>query len=268
MDWIEILKYAGVPGALLAIYFGHLRFGYKVGEHHTFNSTRFVATGISRVTLTNLKDRSTPIFALYAVQGDVLIHLIKFDSPIVLKSFESVKIDIPRVSEYLVDGKPYEFLPGPGEGFVRTKIYYSTVGKLRLCKPFSPPSPDESVLERGRTVKTAFILTDEFNGRVYSPAVIYMLGYQVDGEWKDAFIDKAGFVGWGMLPNGVPKSVLKDPQLVANHLLRASPHVQDVVVRKAPGWNVQFAKGVPFNDRLDGRPFWGARELVVEEPAG
>lgn len=259
-EWIEVLKFAALPGAILAVYFGHLRFGYKVGAHHTFTTRRFVAPGISQVTLTNLKDRSTPIFSLHAVQGDVVIELIRFESPLVLKSFESVKVDIPQVSEYRVDGEPYQFLPEFGSDSGLTKIYYSTIGKVRLCKRFAPPRVDAKRLECGRALKPAFIIKDTFNGRTYGPSVIYMVGYKTEGVWKDAFVDVAGYIDWKMQQNVIPAAALADPQLMANTLLGAAPHLQSVVVRKAPGWNLQFADGEPFNDSLDGNPFWGVRE--------
>src|SRR5690606_36622723 len=108
-DFAEFLERALLPGTLIAIYFGYLRFGHKIGASHSFSMNRTEAAGIREVVLTNLKDRSTPIFGLYAVQGNVVIPLIEFENPLVLKSFESMKIEVPPVSEYLLDGRPFEF---------------------------------------------------------------------------------------------------------------------------------------------------------------
>ncbi|WP_157838774.1 hypothetical protein [Achromobacter sp. DH1f] len=218
-----------------------------------------MANGIAQVTLTNLKDRSTPIFALYAIQKDVIIELIKFDTPLVLKSFESVRIDIPRVSQYFVNGKPYDFSAVKDDQYFTTKICYSTLETIKTCKPISPPGLHTLLRRRRRPLQVAFVSTMTFNGKVYSPEAIYIVEYQIQDKWHDAFINDAGYIDWGVIPNLLPTSILMDSQKTANHLLSSMPQVQQLSVTKTYGWYQSFQPGAARNASLQERPVWGTR---------
>ncbi len=254
----EFLRFVALPGALIAIYFCFIKVGHKVGESHNFHFNKTHAAGIGHVVLTNMKDRSTPVFALYAVQGQVAIPLIKFDDPVVLKSFESIKIDIPPVSEYWFNGKPFDFTRKPGGGHIDVEIYYSTIGKFKKCVPLSAPSPVAFIKRHNLALVT--ISSQLFNGRVYSPNVIYIIEYKVNGQWGDAFVAREGFILWDFLPNGIPGDILTDPQTIADTLLKSLPFIEQLSIMKTSGWNRHFANGRQFKSGTDDRPFWGNKD--------
>nr|DAG78684.1 MAG TPA: hypothetical protein [Caudoviricetes sp.] len=258
--WVETLKFVGIPGALLALYFGYLKFGFKVGAHYSFSFSQFEAQGISQVTLVNLKDRSLPIFALYANQGNVIIELIRFEAPLVLKSFDSLRVDIPRVSQYFVDGKPYEFSARKEGRSNRTKIYYSTVGAIKACKLISPPDMHTLLRRSKRPLELAQVSTIYFNEKAYSPRVIYIVEYKIDDKWDDAFINIGGIISWNFLPNAILQPVLADPQVIANQLLNGLPRIQKIAITKTHGWYQHFKPDAPINGSLEERPFWGERK--------
>jgi len=254
---------------MIGIYFGVLKFGHKVGSFHTFSSGKFVAPGIAHVTLTNLKDRSTPIFALYAVHGNVVIELREFKDPLVLKSFDSVQVEIPRVSEYIVDDAPYLFRP---TGSVKTHIYYATTGKWKRCVPLYRPHLDPRSLARDRMLrklplKRAFVLTQSEGDKVYSTNVIYIMRYVINGKWDFAFIDSAGLISWKILPNVLPSELLANPQGVADALAEGMSFLQRVEVQKTIGWHRKFAGGAMFHHGVDDEPVLGRRRTAAGDPA-
>lgn len=257
--FLELLRFAVIPGTMIAFYFGFLRVGYKVGVSYTFRHNRTEASGIGEVVLTNLKDRSTPIFALYALHDGVAIQLIQFDTPMVLKSFDSVKIDIPPVSEYLVDGVPFEFTELSKDGFIKTSIYYSTIKRFKKCIPLSPPSRLPTSLLKSRSLKLATVVRNLFNGRVYSPSVIYIIEYRANDEWGDAFVDAGGLIHWRFSPNGIPVQILSDPQMIADTLLGQMQFIQQLSIRKTQGWNRHFSSSETFKSGTDDVPIVGNR---------
>lgn len=264
-ELLDFLRVAMLPGAMIAIYFAFLKFGHKIGESHTFSHNRTHASGVSEVILTNLKDRSTPVFALYAVHGSVVITLIRFDNPVVLKSFDSIKIAIPPVSEYLVDGKPFDFTAMADRGFINTRIYFSTIGKLKECLPLSPPSRLPASLMQGRQVAT--VVQNKFNGRVYSSNVIYIIEYKINEKWSDAFVDATGFIDWKLAPNGIPGDMLNDLQAIADSLLAQMQFIEQLAIRKTPGWNQRFGIQEIFTHRTDDAPVLGKRRRGIHTKA-
>ncbi|MGV2866499.1 hypothetical protein, partial [Achromobacter sp. AGC39] len=260
--WLEALKIPAVIGAMVALYFAPQKLGYKIGESHSFARPNYQAGGIDQVTLTNLKDRSTPIFELYAVHGDVAIRLIKFHNPLVLKSFDSVQVQIPKVSEYLVDDKPYDFSP-VGDRYQDAEIYYSTIGGWKRCVSLGRPSVDLNKLARKelfrkQSLRHASIVMSEHNGVVYSPRVVYILAYKFDGKWEDAFIDVWGQISW-KFQERIDPSLLKDVQLVADTLLNHMPFVESIIIKKTVGWNRHFADGAHFRRGEDDAKVRGRR---------
>lgn len=240
----ELLKLGFLPGLLIAAYFGFLKYGHKVGASHRFSANRIHAEGISSVVLTNLKDRSTPIFGLYAVQGNVVVELVKFDMPLVLKSFDSVKVDIPPVSEYFVDGKRFKFAPSDKP----TAIYFSTMGKMMKCKwlATAPGDPAKAIPRRwfekvlGRRLTNVTMMVERYNGEVYSPNVIYIVDYILHDGAHTAFIDAGGLIYWNLPANMISPDFLEDGQAVADSLMAALPFVRALSVTKASGWDRRF----------------------------
>lgn len=259
MELAELLRYGAIPSFMLAAYFAYFKVGHKVGETHSFRFNRTQAFGISEVILTNLKDRSTPIFALYAIKGEVLVQLIKFDNPIVLKSFDSIKVEIPPVSEYYLDGELYEFSSATMGDVVHTQIYYSTISKFKKCMPLYAPTGLPTSFWRRHALKIATPMTNSFNGRVYSSNVIYIIEYKTRDGADFAFVDASGFIHWSMAPNGIDQSMLSDPQLIADRLLADLPFIEALRISKTYGWGRRFGQQGPFNPRVDATPIVGRR---------
>lgn len=260
----EILKIAALPSAMFAVYFGFLKSGHKVGQSHTYEVDRFNGQGISQVTLTNLKYRSTPIFALYAVRGDVAIKLHTFKDPLVLKSYDSVQVNVPLVSQYVVDGQPHDLF-GDGSHVARTQIYYSTVGKWKRCILLGPPPPisraASSGLWPGKKLRHGFTFTasEAMGGKPYSQNVVYIVNYQLGKRVDVAFIDAQGILNWNLKPNVIPASMMSDQQAVADLLLQSIP-CHNLWVVKTAFWNQWFSSAEPFHFGKDDRPVVGRRK--------
>lgn len=251
----EVLKWVALPGAMLGWYFARFKIGHSIGAHYTFEWNQTTAPGIRNVILTNLQDRSTPIFALYAIQRDVAVCIHTFDTPLVLKSFDSVKVEIPAVSEYLVEGRPFDL----AAKFETTEIYYSTLHKIKRCKPAAPPVFNVNRVCRFRSIKEASVTRRTFAGKVYSPnVVLIILYYPRDGDTEIAFVDVDGHIHWHLYPNYLPESLMMDPKLAADYLMEETL-AETLNVRRTEGWNRRFKPGTLFNKDTDGRPVYGDR---------
>lgn len=243
-EWLRYLVIPGAIGALLGIWLAMTKVGHRIAESHTWEQDRFLGEGITRVTLTNLKDRSVPIFELVAVVGNVVVPLHKFNEPLVLKSYDSVQVDIPLVSQHRLGDKPYGFCGELDSRPNKARIYYSTIGKWKCCVPLGAAPIHSAIrgrLWRSRPPRVAFAYRVRGPGKGHSRNVVYVVTYMITDTFDHALIDAQGIIDWPWLPPCIDPAIMRDPQAVADYLMRAIPF-KKLFVQKTPFWIQWFTE--------------------------
>lgn len=217
----EILKILyqvllALPGILLTIfslYFALQKIGIKVKLNYTWGGDLMVADGITNIVATNQKNKSLSIYSISAFWSDKrFLQLAEFKDPVVLKPFESTNIKIDPVSEYVLDGKPYQLDPFT---FETADFYIETLEKWVRCHAVGRNTPD-FVLKGTRTISSN---KNSLNGIVYRKDVIYAASIE-NGEKKElVFINDVGWILNGSFEfNAIPEHCLKDEDQVKSVL--------------------------------------------------
>ncbi len=194
---MDILRNLGLIAIPFTLYFAWTKIGFRVIVQPTWGEKRHAASGISRLTLMNMKDRSIAVFHAHAVFEGMLLPLKDFDPPLILKSYEAVNVEIPEVSDFYVGDQSFRWKAGLD--LHKIEIFLSTASKMVKCKHGSPPHRLGFAQRRGLKIVTTH--TSTFNGRVYNNNVKYAIGYRLDGIEQTAFVDQFGFVDWSLAPN-------------------------------------------------------------------
>lgn len=204
----EILKI--IPGLILlpfSIYFAWKKINHKILAYITIGHDRLTAKRINNIVLSNLKDKSIPIFSIYAViNKDISIQIEKFDPPLILKALESLSINTSPVSNYSIGRDIYEpdFLSPQ-----HLEIYLISTGKPIECKISTPPSI-KSLKELSK-YSMATPHTMKFNGFVYNENLAYVIIYHTEGKHKTAFVLHGGFIcqEWDYPFNSIPEECMR-----------------------------------------------------------
>lgn len=214
MTALDVLRNLGLIALPFTLYFAWTKIGFRVVVQPTWSGRRHAASGISRLTLINMKDRSLAIFHTHAVFEGTVIPLKDFDPPLILKGYEAVNVEIPEVSNYYLGNQPFEWNAGVDLNGV--DIFLSTASRMVKCKHGSPPSH----IGFARRKNSALVIrhTNSFNGRVYNENIRYAIGYRLDGAEQTSFIDKSGFIDWQFVPNSLRMEDLVSEAAVRNVL--------------------------------------------------
>ncbi|WAS58275.1 hypothetical protein MK974_31010 [Burkholderia ambifaria] len=197
MSAVDILRNLGLVVIPFTLYFAWTKIGFRVVVQPTWSVRRHAASGIGRLTLINMKDRSLAIFQVHAVFNGMVFPLKDFDPPLILKSYEAANVEIPEVSNYYVGNQLFEW--NAGIDLHKIDIFLSTASKMVKCKHGSPPSRIGFARRWNNAIVTTH--TKMFNGRIYNDNVKYAIGYRLDGVEQTSFIDQSGFIDWQFAPN-------------------------------------------------------------------
>jgi hypothetical protein len=177
-----------------ALYFYHTKIGFNLNITYQIGANAYTDTQITKLVVSNLKDKSVPIWSIYAVlENDVKIEIYNPKEPIVLKSGEAVAITPERYTSLHIGSDHFE-----PDFFTKNIEFYINVGtKFVKC---NERKFKESFLKNITKAKKTSLL---FDGHLYNESVEYILVYFLDGKKHTAFIDTHGFIGheWNFLPN-------------------------------------------------------------------
>ncbi|WP_143287223.1 hypothetical protein [Burkholderia pseudomallei] len=214
MTTVDILRNLGLVAIPFTLYFAWTKIGFRVVVQPTWSVRRHAASGIGRLTLINMKDRSLAIFQVHAVFNGMVFPLKDFDPPLILKAYEAVNVEVPEVSNYYVGGQQFKW--EAGLDLQKIDIFLSTASKIVKCKHGSPPSRIGFARHQNKTIVTTH--TDMFNDRVYNDNVKYAIGYRLDGVEHTSFIDRSGFIDWRFAPNMLRAEHIVSEDAVRNAL--------------------------------------------------
>lgn len=214
MTTVDVLRNLGLVAIPFTLYFAWTKIGYRVVVQPTWSARRHAASGISRLTLINMKDRPLAIFQAHAVFDGMVFPLNDFDPPLILKSYEAVNVEIPEVSKYYVGNKPFEW--SAGIDLHKIDIFLSTASRMVKCKHGAPPSRVGFAQRRNNALVIQH--TEMFNGRVYNDNVKYVIGYRLDGVEQTSFVDQSGFIDWRFAPNMLHAEHIGSEEAVRNVL--------------------------------------------------
>lgn len=213
----ELMKI--LPGLALfplSFYLAWKKIGNRLSVSYSVHVGRTSARRIGSINITNMKDKPVTIYSIYAVFcKDVCLPVEEFDTPLVLKALESVRVETTPYSFALLGTEEFEpdYL-----AHMDMDIYLCTdSGVVKGRKERAPRTAFEEPLNRFRV---AGIHTMRFNDVVYNKNCRYAITYLFDSKQHTAIIDDAGFIahGWGFKYNMIPKSHMRSPEAVTAYL--------------------------------------------------
>ncbi|HYA42006.1 MAG TPA: hypothetical protein VEF34_11925 [Syntrophobacteraceae bacterium] len=186
-----------------SIYFAFKKIGLSVVAHYIVSGQTYSDTYISKLVLTNNKDKPICVWSAHAViDNDLSIDLDTFDPPLVIKPLESHSVSLPPFTSLSIANDKYK----PDYYAQNVDIYINTGSKMVKCK--RKPVIDVPFRHVAKLVYN-------FNDHVYNENVKYILHYVVEGESQTAFIDSGGFIGneWGFAPNSFGKADVSEDDI-------------------------------------------------------
>ncbi|APG52514.1 TPA: hypothetical protein U2M28_001342 [Providencia stuartii] len=185
-------------GACFAIYFAWQKLFYKLAVSPIISGNLYTDTQISDVYISNKKDRTVVIWSInIVIDNDLSFNIFKPKSPIILKGFESIKIEIDKYSYLLVDGEKIKI------DYINSNIdFYINVGD-KIIKGMIEKKANFTELKYRNIMK----VNVNHKGHIYNESVKYMLEYNFNGHEKIAFFGNDGYIGneWGFSPNHMGK---------------------------------------------------------------
>lgn len=171
-----------IIGGVFTIYFAIQKLSKKVAISYSMSSSRLYDTHIPALIISNKRDNAIAISSIEVkVNLNLRITLIKFDSPLVLKAYDTVKVDLPHYSNIYHNEGEFKFEP-----FDKMDFYLNeTSGKSIHChieSSFNVQSDSERTTIH--TVKYEDLVITEKYGFVFT--------YYENGEKKNLVIDRSG----------------------------------------------------------------------------
>ncbi|WP_314435467.1 hypothetical protein [Massilia timonae] len=223
----EFLKVApGLAIFPLTAYLAWKKIGVSVSFFPTLRNDGNGAR-ISTVVLVNNKDRPVVITGLVAVCDQVRFDLDKFDSPLVLKAYESIMVEPRAHSFFSLHNKEIE----PSfSGFMDMQLYIKLPHEYYPCIPVFKKS---RFWRRG--VRAKYHARGHrmiFNDKLYNPSKVkYAVEYKVDGTSRTTFIGTGGIIrdSDGLAHNFLSPSSLSSPEAALSALQRDNPGMEIAV---------------------------------------
>jgi hypothetical protein len=214
----EFLKI--VPGLLLlpfSLYLSWKKFGNEISASFSVSHNRGSASRINDIILNNLKDRPLAIFSIYAVlDKDIAYEVEKFDTPLILKALEAVKIETKPFSGLYFGREEYEINIEPS---TKLQLFLFTDKGVVKCKNINSLSTYSLVWSRNFRCPTKN--TKKINNIVYNNTAMYFISYGRENKDYTAIIDKAGFIqgDWNFKYNLIPPEYMISEESVNNYLV-------------------------------------------------
>ncbi|QMF86874.1 hypothetical protein HVY72_05845 [Citrobacter freundii] len=102
LEWLWSLidiKLLTIFAAAFTIYFGIQKISKKIAISYSISTNRLYGTHIPAVIITNKRDNAVAISSInMEIAGKGVLKIIKFDSPLLLKNYDSLKVELPKFS--------------------------------------------------------------------------------------------------------------------------------------------------------------------------
>lgn len=178
------IKLLTVIATGFAIFFGYQKVSKKICVSFSIASGKLYGAHVGSLVISNKRDNTIAISSIMMDIGNKgRLQLVKFEEPLVLKSYDTQLIDVPKYSR-LYDGNT------PVQIGILEKLDFSITtmsGKVISCHIESPTSIKS--LE-GRLHKSV----SKFNDIVLTDKMGFVFSYFVDGEAVNIIFDKHGFI--------------------------------------------------------------------------
>lgn len=224
-----------ILGGIFTIYFAIQKLTKKVSVSFSMSANRFYDQHIPALVLSNKRDNVIAIESIFVkVNSSYRIKLKAFDSPLVLKAHDTLKIDLPKYSAIYHSEGEFKF------GFFDRLNFYiiTTSGEVIHCDIESSVTPE---LDSGMTS----INTTIYEGLVLTTRYAFVFTYFEEKTKKNLIIDITGFmdgdnpfsfnsVNIDDMTNGTFKKILIEhgvhDYLDNYHLAKVNPNLQTETV--------------------------------------
>lgn len=187
LDWLWSLidiKLLTIFAAAFTIYFGIQKISKKVAVSYSMSSNRLYDTHIPAIILTNKRDNAIAIASIdMEIEGKGFLKVIKFEIPLLLKSYESLNVELPKFSRLYKGNQLIKLDP-----FERLHFHIvTTSGKEIKCVTESSitlPNTNNQITTQNVT----------FNNIVLTDRMSYIFFYKNDDSEKHCVIDKSLFI--------------------------------------------------------------------------
>ncbi len=199
LSFIDIKVLLLMLTASFAVYFFFQKIQKKVVAQFTASWQMFSEPYISKLVLTNKRDNTLAIWSAHAtIYEDIRVELETFDTPLVLKPYETISISLPKYSALLLNNQEYD----PDYSFESTRIYLDIGLKFLVCES----EAKKDILHNYREAQK---YTTVFNGHVFNKDVAFILVYSLEGKVYTAFFSSNGAIGneWEFAPNHIGNNV-------------------------------------------------------------
>lgn len=177
------IKLLSFIAAGFTIYFGYHKISRKICVSYSANSSRIYDLHIPEVILSNKRDNTITIsYVFMEIEGKGTLQLIKFESPLLLKGYDTQKIALPKYSAL-------HGAVGDVEINIMDKLYFYLVtisGERITCE-------NEGAYHTQDMSKVISSHVIMLNGIVLTNKMSYVFFYKADAVEKYCIID-AGFV--------------------------------------------------------------------------
>lgn len=215
--FFEIFKDAmqiatGIVATLFSFYFSWQKIGKSVSAMYSININRLSEVRVNDIILSNNKNSPITVYSILAdIDGDVFIEVEKFDSPIILKSLETLKISTTPVS-YWDSELVKEKLMSLDK---KITLYLVTNTSIIKCKTMKHKNIAYAMNEQFKNLKFIAKGIKIFNGMTYTLKHKYAFIYQENNLQRTVLVDKNGFMSDSIRGyNALPKDMLADKNMI------------------------------------------------------
>lgn len=168
-----------------AIYFTWQKMTRKVYASFTVSHSRIYHQHISSLILSNKRDNTVTLASIrYMMEDGNDIEIAKFDNPLIIKPYDTQRIEIENYS-YLLDSNGNKFNPS-FPPFDNGIIYLIDIyGKEIECTTKAKGIPRPAKIKK---------ITGKFNGVVLTSNIEYIFTYKSGDKERNLLIDKHGFI--------------------------------------------------------------------------
>ncbi|MBD9642893.1 hypothetical protein IB231_04530 [Pantoea sp. PNT02] len=173
-----------IIGGIFTIYFAVQKLTKKVSVSFSMSSNRFYDQHIPALVLSNKRDNVIAIESIFVkVNSKYRIKLKSFDSPLVLKAHDTLKVDLPKYSAIYHDEGEFKF-----DFFDNLNFYINTIsGVVIHCDIESSVAPQ---LDSGMTSVNTII----YEGLILTRRYAFVFTYYEEKTKKNLIIDITGFM--------------------------------------------------------------------------
>ena len=172
--------------AVFGVYFAWRRLGHHISVESSFLAEGMGAGRVGKVILINNKDRPEVVKGVdLIVPGKCVLPVVKLDRPVVLKAMETLALDVPEVSYFLLGGARVDAfdLVMDEKSWFRIATNRRYIRARRAGKPLKPG-----------TLPVVTTFTKTHNGFVVDESFIFAIPHSVNGQKRTAFIHESGLI--------------------------------------------------------------------------